>query len=107
MPEGGLEGWVRFMAAMAAPGGALVLVQPAAELPELLSALDGCCGGIVVFPLFPRSGGPAHRIIVSGRKGSRAPLVIRQGLVVHGGGNAFTPEAEAVLRDGAAIDLYV
>ncbi len=38
-------------------------------------------------------------------KDSRAPLQILPGLVLHGAGNGFTPEAEAVLRQGAAWPL--
>ena len=107
MPDGGLEQWVRFMTAMAAPGGALLLVHPAAALGDILSVLDGRCGAVNVFPLFPRLGEPAHRVIVGARKGSRAPLILRRGLVLHGDGHAFTPEAEAVLRHGAALDVNV
>ena len=105
MPEEGLDHWVRFMTAMAVPGGALTFVYPAAGITALLTALDGRCGGIVVFPLFPRVGEHAHRILVAGRKGSRAPLALRPGMVLHGPANAFTPEADAVLRHGAALDL--
>ena len=54
--------------------------------------------------IHPRAGAEAHRVIVQGRKGSRAPLKLLQGLVLHGAGNAFVPAIEAVLRDGAALD---
>jgi len=107
MPEGGLENWLRFMTAMAKSGGVLALIYPAAALAELLAAMDARCGGIVVFPLFPRLGEPAHRVIVSGIKGSRAPLELRGGMILHGSGNAFTPEAETVLRGGGGIDVGV
>jgi len=105
MPEGGLEQWARFMTGMAAADGIVAMVHPASALKCLLDALDGRLGAISVFPLFPRAGEPAHRVIVGGVKGSRAPLSLRAGLVVHGSGHAFTPEAEAVLRHGAALDI--
>ena len=105
MPPNGLDAWVRFMTAMAAPGGRLTVVYPATALGDLLSALDGRCGGLAVFPLFPRQGEPAHRIIVAGIKGSRAPLTLHAGLILHGPDNAFTPEAEAVLRHGEALQF--
>jgi tRNA1(Val) A37 N6-methylase TrmN6 len=106
MPRGGLESWARFLASMAAPGGTCTIVHRADALPELLQVLDGRFGALIVFPIFPRRGTCAHRVLVQGRKGSRAPLVIAPGLVLHGdGGNGFTPEATAILRHGAALDL--
>ena len=62
-------------------------------------------GDIRIAPLFPRRGAAASRILVQGIKGSKAPLQILPGLVLHGEGNDFTPEADAVLRHGAAFPL--
>ncbi len=105
MPEGGLEQWVRFMTTMTKPGGRLAVVHLAAALAEILDLLDGRFGAISVFPLYPRDGEPAHRVIISARKASRAGLTLKQGMVLHGEGNQFTPQAEAVLRHGAAISM--
>ena len=106
MPAGGLEEWIRFMTAMLAPGGMLVMIHQAAALRDLLTLLEGRCGEANVYPLFPRFDEPAHRIIIAARKGSRAGLTLRRGLVLHAEGNSFTAAAEAVLRQGAAIDLF-
>ena len=105
MPEGGLEQWIRFMTTMAKPGGRLAIVHRAEALGELLDLLDGRFGAISVFPLYPRDGEPAHRVILTARKASRAGLTLKQGMVLHREGNMFTPEAEAVLRHGAAISM--
>ncbi len=105
MPEGGLETWIRFMTTMTKPGGRIVMVHRAEALGELLDLLDGRFGAISVFPLYPRDGEPAHRVIISGRKASRAGLTLKQGMVIHGDGQQFTPQAEAVLRHGAAISM--
>jgi tRNA1(Val) A37 N6-methylase TrmN6 len=105
MPEGELAGWARFMARMAAPGGSATVIHKADALIRLLAALDGRFGGLVVVPLFPRDGASAHRVLVQGAKGSRAPPALLPGLVLHGAGDAFTPRAQAVLRDGAALAM--
>ncbi len=105
MPEGELERWARFMARMAAPGGGVTVIHKAGALIRLLAALDGRFGGLVVLPLHPRAGAPAHRVIVQGAKGSRAPPTLLAGFVLHGAGDAFTAEAQAVLRDGAALNM--
>ncbi len=103
MAADGLEHWARFLARMAAPGGTLTMIHRADALKAVLDALDGRFGSIRVLPIHPRPGEPAHRIVVAGRKGSRAPLQLLPGLVLHGPGNAFTLTVDAVLREGAAL----
>jgi tRNA1(Val) A37 N6-methylase TrmN6 len=105
MAAGSLERWVRFLAHMAAPGGTVTLVHRAEALGELLAALRGRFGALSILPIHPRKGAPAHRVLVSGRKGSRATLRLQPGLVLHGNGNRFLPEVEAILRDGAPLAL--
>lgn len=99
------ERWVRFLAAFARPRGSLTLIHRADALPRLLPLLERRFGGLVLFPLFPREGEPASRILIQGRKGSRAPVRIERGMVLHGSGGGFTPKAQAVLRDGQALEL--
>lgn len=105
MPAGALDRWVRFMAAMARPGGRITLIHRADALPEILSALAGRFGGAVVVPVHPREGEPALRVLVRAVKGSRAPLELRPGLVLHNDDGSFRPRISAVLRDGAALPL--
>jgi len=105
MPEAGLDAWARFLARMAAPQGSATLIHKADALGRLLAALEGRFGAIKVLPLYPREGAPAHRIIVQGTKGSRAPLTLLSGLVLHGAGDGFTPQAQAVLAAGAALPM--
>jgi tRNA1(Val) A37 N6-methylase TrmN6 len=44
-------------------------------------------------------------VLVRGVKGSRAPLQISPGLVLHDAAGGFTPQVEAILRAGAGLDL--
>jgi tRNA1(Val) A37 N6-methylase TrmN6 len=101
----GLIAWVRFFVTFAASKGRLTLIHRAECLGELLGLLDGRFGGIAVFPLFPKEGEPATRIIVQGRKGSKAATRLLPGLVLHGHDGRYTAKAEAVLRGGEALDL--
>jgi tRNA1(Val) A37 N6-methylase TrmN6 len=103
MGDGALEGWVRFLAAFAAPKGRLTLVHRPDSLTMLLKLLERRFGDIAVFPLFPRAGQPATRIIVQGTKGSRAGLSLLPGLVLHEADGRYTDAAEAVLRGGEAL----
>lgn len=105
MDEGDFECWGRFMARMAAPRGHALIVHKTEALPQVLAALEGRFGNIKVLPIHPRQGGIASRIIVSGIKSSRAPLSVLPGFILHGEGNGFTCEADAILRGGGGLDL--
>ncbi len=100
-----LAAWVRFFAGMAAPDGLLTLIHRPDTLGELLGLLDGRFGALAIFPLFAKRGEAASRIIVQGRKGSRAGLSLLPGLVLHEADGSYTPEAEAVLRGGRAVEV--
>jgi tRNA1(Val) A37 N6-methylase TrmN6 len=104
-PEGVLNLFVDFCLARVASGGSVTLIHRADRLDRILAALDGRAGAIKIFPLWPRQGEPAKRVLVSARKGSRAPLRLLSGLVLHGEGHGFTPKADQVLRGGAALRL--
>jgi tRNA1(Val) A37 N6-methylase TrmN6 len=43
-------------------------------------------------------------VIVSARKGSRAPLALLPGVVLHRDDGGYSPAAEAVLRDAVALE---
>jgi tRNA1(Val) A37 N6-methylase TrmN6 len=99
------EGWLRFLSAFARPKGTVTLIHRADALPRLLPLLERRFGRLILFPLFPRIGEPASRIIIQGIKGSRASLIIREGLVLHRTQGGFTPAANAILREGARLEL--
>lgn len=100
-----LAGWLRRALALLKPKGRLVLIHRADRLPALLGGLAGPAGAIAVLPLWPRRGQAAKRVILGAVKGSRAPAALLPGLVLHGEGQGYTPEAEAILRDAAPLDL--
>ena len=99
---GGLEAWMRALAALTRPGGRLALIHRADHLGEVLGACGGRFGALSVLPIHPRVGEPAHRIILRGVKGSRAPLRILPGLMLHEGAG-FTPLVEALHRGEAVL----
>lgn len=105
MAAGGLERWVRFMAAVARPGGTLTLIHRAEALEQVLTALERRFGSLRIFPLYPRHGAPAGRVIVQGRKASRGRLELLQGLVLHDATGAFLPAARDILMHAKALDL--
>jgi tRNA1(Val) A37 N6-methylase TrmN6 len=100
-----LAAWVAAAARAVKPGGRVTFVHRADRLPELLAAFAAQFGGIATFPLYPKAGAAARRVIVSGLLGQRAPAALLPGLVLHEAGGDFTPPAQQVLRDGGALPL--
>jgi tRNA1(Val) A37 N6-methylase TrmN6 len=105
MGEDALEAWVRFFATMAAPKGWLTLIHRPQSLTELLPLIEARFGAITLFPLFAKAGEPATRVILRAKKGSRQALRLLRGLVLHESDGRYTAAAEAVLRQGQALDL--
>jgi tRNA1(Val) A37 N6-methylase TrmN6 len=101
--EADLDMWIDAMARASRHRGTISLVHRADRLDALLAALRRHAGGIVVFPLWPKAGRPAKRVLVRGVKGSRASLVLAPGLVLHEDDGTYTAGTEAVLREAAAI----
>lgn len=87
------------------PGGCLTLVHRADRLHDLLSGLRERCGDITIYPLWPGKGRPARRVLLRARVGSRAPTRMLPGLELHGPGQHFTADAEAILRHAGAVTL--
>ena len=62
-----------------------------------------------MLPLAARPGRPALRVILRARKGGRAPfrllapLILHQGAAHDGDRESYTPQANAVLRDGGDL----
>lgn len=105
MPAGTLDAWLRFMARMAKPSGAAIVIHKAEALADILSACNGRFGGLIVRPIQARRGDNALRVIVAGVKGSRAPMTLRPPLILHDDGQSFTAEVDGILRRGEPLAL--
>lgn len=105
MRVGELAVWIRFLTAMTRPKGVLTLIYPAEHLGTLLHELEDRFGEVKIFPLFSKAGAPATRIILQGRKGSRAAPRLLQGLILHDADGSYTDAAEAILRHGEGLTL--
>jgi tRNA1(Val) A37 N6-methylase TrmN6 len=101
--------WVSAASRRLRPGGWMTLICLAEALPEILAAQGTRLGSTVVLPLTSRAGRPALRVLVRARKGGRAPFRLLAPFVIHrgpahdGDRESYTPEANAVLRDGADL----
>jgi tRNA1Val (adenine37-N6)-methyltransferase len=95
--------WLKAGMKRVAPDGTFTVILRADRLSEALAALPD--RGLTIFPLWPREGEPAKRVILQSRKNSRAPLSFLPGLVLHEADGRYTAAAQGILRDGASLAL--
>ena len=100
----GLDVWIKQVHGLLRHKGFLTLVHRADRLDDVMASLRGRFAGITIFPLWPRAGETAKRVLVRARKGVATPLTLSAGLTLHQSNGEFTPEADAVLR-GAALEM--
>ena len=86
------------------PKGRLFVVHRADRLGDILAGLNPLrVGEIRVFPLWPKAGKAATRVVVAARKDARTPLEVLPGLVLHHDDGSCTAIADSILRDGAGL----
>lgn len=102
-----LENWTKYAHSKLKNGGYLTVIHRADRLDDVLMALGKkrWFGSFVVYPLYPHAGEDARRVIVQARKERYAALKLKSGMIIHHANGQYTPEAEAVLSDGAAINM--
>jgi len=100
-----LNVWVSFALDMVRTQGVVTFIHHADRESELIDALVGRSGNLVVFPLLPKVGARPKRIIVQATKGAAVSTRRVGGLALHDENGAFTLEAEAVLRQGKGLEL--
>ncbi len=106
MPKSGtdmLAAWIRACLALLAPGGVFLMIHRPEALPDILTACGQRIGAVTVLPIHPQKDKAANRILLRGKKGSRAPFALAPGLILQEEGR-FTPLAEAIHRGDALID---
>ncbi len=104
LQDGGRLGdWLTLGLKRTISNGTFTTIIRADRLGEALAALPQT--GVTVFPLWPKPGMAAKRMILTVWKDSRAPLRILPGLVLHESNGAWYPQADVVLSDGKGIDL--
>ncbi len=99
-----LARWIRVCLTLLKPGGRFVMIHRPEALPSILTAAENRLGALALMPVHPRASVAAHRLLVSGVKGSKAPLRIAPALVLHEADGKLTPEADEIHRGEALID---
>jgi tRNA1(Val) A37 N6-methylase TrmN6 len=102
---GTLARWIDTAARLLRPQGVLTLIWRADGLADVLAALTIDFGASAIVPVYPKPGAAAIRVLVSAAKTSNAPPSLLPGLVLADSDNKPSAQAQAILRDGAALVL--
>ncbi len=82
------------------------MIHRPAALPALVAALAGRFGAVTLLPLHPQAGKAASRLIVAAIRGSRAPLCLLPGMVLHEKDGGWTAAAADILHGRKALPLW-
>jgi tRNA1(Val) A37 N6-methylase TrmN6 len=99
-----LAGWIHASVAILAPGGRFVMIHRPDALSLILAAVGSRLGALALLPVHPTIGASAHRLLVAGVKGSKAPLRLAPGLILHQADGRLTAEADAIHRGERLMD---
>jgi len=100
-----LPQWLRTAARLLRPSGTVTLIWRGDGVADVIAALGAGFGAVSLIPIHAKPGAPAVRVVARAIKGSRAPLVLLPGLILADAGGKPTAQAEAILREGAALSL--
>jgi tRNA1(Val) A37 N6-methylase TrmN6 len=102
---GTLTTWLGAAARLLRPAGTLTVIYRADGLDELLGTLAPAFGAVAILPVHSKPGAAAIRILACATKSSAAPPSLLTGLVLNRDDGRPSAEAEAVLREAAALPL--
>jgi tRNA1(Val) A37 N6-methylase TrmN6 len=100
-----LTRWLHTAMRLLRPAGVVTLIWRADGLGDVLAALTAGFGAIAVLPIHPKPGRPAIRVLVRAVKDRNGPLALLPGFILADADGMPSRQAEAVLRDGAALTL--
>lgn len=107
--EGGsgatLDDWIDFANYAIKPKGILSLIHRADRLTEILSLLNKLpFGNIEIFPLWPKTGQAAKRVLIRAIKDNKAPMILQAGFTLHQENGDYTKEIENIMVALGGLD---
>jgi tRNA1(Val) A37 N6-methylase TrmN6 len=100
-----LPRWIVSACAALRARGTVTMIWRAEGLSDVLQAMESGFGAVSVLPVLPAPERPAIRIVVVAVKGDEAPMRVLPPLILNDQALRPSPEAEAVLRQGAALPM--
>ncbi len=100
----GVEDWINVGFRNLKSGGSFTVIHRADFTDKILQALGRRFGATEIFPLWPRAGEAAKRVVIRAVKDRQSPATLHAGLVLHqDGAQDYTPAAQEILRGMKAL----
>lgn len=106
-----LGDWMDVAIKRLAPKGYFTMILRVERLPEVLAALLGRIGSVVVRPIAARADSAPHLFLLQARHSGRAPFRLMSPLIMHDGTmhdadrENYTTKLNEILRNGEGFDL--
>lgn len=98
-----LQDWIDCANRNLKSGGSFTLIHKADQIDKILRAMGRRFGAVEIFPIEPRAGREASRVIVRALKDRKTPARLHPPLILHEENGDYTEAADAVLRDMQAL----
>jgi len=98
-----LKDWIDTAYYCLHPKGLFTMIHRADKLDEIMSCLSPRFGAIEIFPLWPKQGVPAKRVIIRAARDRKSPATLHAGLVLHNDDGRYSDAAEKIFRDMEAL----
>jgi tRNA1(Val) A37 N6-methylase TrmN6 len=100
-----LQQWLRTAARLLRPSGTVTLIWRADGVADVLAALAAAFGAVTLLPIHPKPDAPAMRVLARAAKGAKVQQTELPGLILAEADGKPTAESNAILRQGAALNL--
>ncbi len=84
--------------------GSFTMIHRADMVDKIIQGLGRKFGAIEIMPLYPKIGQEAKRVIIRAIKDRKTSARLHAGIILHQENGGYTTAADAILRDGAAIE---
>ncbi len=91
--------WIEVAYRRLKPKGSLTLIHRADQLDKIIRDLGDRFGAVEIFPLWPKLGVQAKRVIIRAKKDRKTPAILHAGLVLHHEDGDYSEEAQKVFMD--------
>lgn len=106
LDDEGLQSWIKTAIWLLRPKGEITLIVRTTRLALTLATFGQSLGDVTILPIHARADQAASRILLRGKAGSRAPLRLLPGFVLHeASGSHFRPQAAAIFAGEGRIAL--
>jgi tRNA1(Val) A37 N6-methylase TrmN6 len=106
-----LSDWLDVGIKRLAPTGSLTIIQHFTRLPEVLEAVHGRLGSIIVRPISGHIDADPGLFLLQAKHSGRAAFRMARPLIMHGADaskgdvESYTAEVKAILRNGASFAI--